>query len=83
VNDVKDIYDEKTTEEVLKNPEQWVRDTLAGPEKRIILVCSRLAYECLSTVKRGISRCLSYQKLQLFVITNICNLNFYIFVTFN
>ncbi len=38
VNDVKDIYDEKATEEVLKNPEQWVRDALAGPEKRIILV---------------------------------------------
>ncbi len=38
VNDVKDIYDEKATEEVLRNPEQWVRDALAGPEKRIILV---------------------------------------------
>ena len=55
VNDVKDIYDEKTTEEVLRNPEQWVRETLAGPEKRIILVCSRLAFECLSCVKRGVS----------------------------
>ena len=55
VNDVKDIYDEKCSEEVLKDPEGWVRDTLGGPEKRIILVCSRLAYECLATVKRGIS----------------------------
>lgn len=55
VNDVKDIYDEKCSEEVLKDPEGWVRDTLGGPEKRIILVCSRLAYECLSTVKRGVS----------------------------
>ena len=52
VNDVKDIYDEKCSEDVLKNPEQWVKDTLGGPEKRIILVCSRLAYECLSSVKR-------------------------------
>ena len=55
VNDVKDIYDEKCSEEVLKDPEGWVRETLGGPEKRIILVCSRLAYECLATVKRGIS----------------------------
>lgn len=38
VNDVKDIYDEKATEEVLRNPEQWVKEALAGPEKRIILV---------------------------------------------
>jgi hypothetical protein len=55
VNDVKDIYDEKCSEDVLKNPEAWVRNTLAGPEKRIILVCSRLAYECLVCVKRGVS----------------------------
>ena len=55
VNDVKDIYDEKCSEDVLKDPEGWVRDTLGGPEKRIILVCSRLAYECLATVKRGVS----------------------------
>ena len=55
VNDVKDIYDEKCSEEVLKDPEAWVRKTLGGPEKRIILVCSRLAYECLVTVKKGIS----------------------------
>ena len=55
VNDVKDIYDEKCSEEVLKDPEGWVRQTLAGPEKRIILVCSKLAYECLVCVKRGIS----------------------------
>ena len=55
VNDVKDIYDEKTSEDVLKDPEAWVRKTLGGPEKRIILVCSRLAYECLVTVKKGIS----------------------------
>ncbi len=38
VNDVKDIYDEKCSEEVLKDPEGWVRTTLGGPEKRIILV---------------------------------------------
>ena len=55
VNDVKDIYDEKCSEEVLKDPEGWVRKTLAGPEKRIILVCSKLAYECLVCVKKGIS----------------------------
>lgn len=55
VNDVKDIYDEKCSEEVLKDPESWVRKTLGGPEKRIILVCSRLAYECLITVKKGIA----------------------------
>ena len=55
VNDVKDIYDEKCSEEVLKDPEGWVRETLGGPEKRIILVCSRLAYECLATVKKGVS----------------------------
>ncbi len=55
VNDVKDIYDEKCSEEVLKDPEAWVRSTLGGPEKRIILMCSRLAYECLVTVKKGIS----------------------------
>ncbi len=55
VNDVKDIYDEKCSEEVLRDPEGWVRRTLGGPEKRIILMCSRLAYECLVTVKKGIS----------------------------
>ncbi len=55
VNDVKDIYDEKCSEDVLKDPENWVRQTLGGPEKRIILVCSKLAYECLLCVKRGIS----------------------------
>lgn len=55
VNDVKDIYDEKCSEEVLKDPERWVKEALGGPEKRIILVCSRLAYECLITVKKGIS----------------------------
>ena len=55
VNDVKDIYDEKCSEDVLKDPEGWVRNALAGPEKRIILVCSKLAYECLVCVKRGIS----------------------------
>ena len=55
VNDVKDIYDEKCSEDVLKDPEGWVRNALAGPEKRIILVCSKLAYECLICVKRGIS----------------------------
>ena len=55
VNDVKDIYDEKCSEEVLKDPETWVRNTLGGPEKRIILVCSKLAYECLLCIKRGIS----------------------------
>lgn len=55
VNDVKDIYDEKCSEAVLKDPESWVRSALAGPEKRIILVCSRLAYECLVTIKKGIS----------------------------
>ena len=62
VNDVKDIYDEKCSEEVLKNPDQWVRDTFGGPEKRIILVCSRLAYECLHSVKRrsGIDTISSY-----------------------
>ena len=55
VNDVKDIYDEKCSEEVLRDPEKWVREALGGPEKRIILMCSRLAYECLVTVKKGIS----------------------------
>ena len=52
VNDVRDIYDEKCSEEVLKDPERWVRSALGGPEKRVILVCSRLAYECLLAVKR-------------------------------
>ena len=28
VNDVKDIYDEKCSEDVLKDPESWVRKTL-------------------------------------------------------
>ena len=62
VNDVKDIYDEKCSEEGLKNPDQWVRDTFGGPEKRIILVCSRLAYECLHSVKRrsGVEAISSY-----------------------
>lgn len=55
VNDVKDIYDEKCSEDVLKDPEAWVRNALAGPEKRIILVCSKLAYECLVCVKRGLN----------------------------
>lgn len=55
VNDVKDIYDEKCSEDVLKDPETWVRNALGGPEKRIILVCSKLAYECLVCVKRGIA----------------------------
>ena len=47
---------------MLKNPDQWVRSTFGGPEKRIILVCSKLAYECLRSVKRrsGIDAISSY-----------------------
>jgi len=44
VNDVKDIYDEKPSEDVLKNHDQWVKNTLIGPEKRIILVGKKRSF---------------------------------------
>ncbi len=57
VNDVTDIFDEKhsdTPDGTLKNPEGWVTNLLSDPERRVVLVTSKLAYECLvGHVRRG------------------------------
>jgi hypothetical protein len=58
VNHVTDIYDEKFTEGpdgVLKSPDSWVADLLADPERRVVLVTSRLAYECLVHQRKGLA----------------------------
>ena len=54
VNDVTDVYDEKYCEGpdgILKNPEGWVSNLLSDPERRVILVTSKLAYECLIHIR--------------------------------
>lgn len=54
VNDVTDVYDEKYCEGpdgILKNPEAWVSNLLSDPERRVILVTSKLAYECLIHIR--------------------------------
>ena len=58
VQDVTDIYDEKYSEGpdgIIRNPEGWVANLLSDPERRVILVTSRLAYECLVHLRRGLS----------------------------
>jgi len=58
VNDVTDIYDEKYGEGsdgVLNNPDNWVSNLLSDPERRVILVTSKLAYECLLHVRKGLN----------------------------
>ena len=58
VNDVTDIYDEKYSdgpEGILKNPDAWVSNLLSDPERRIILVTSKLAYECLIHMRKGLA----------------------------
>ena len=57
VNDVTDVYDEKYAEGrdgVLKNPDSWVSNLLSDPERRVILVTSKLAHECLIHMRKGI-----------------------------
>lgn len=57
VNDVTDVYDEKYCEGpdgILKNPESWVSNLLSDPERRVVLVTSKLAYECLIHLRKGI-----------------------------
>jgi len=57
VNDVTDVYDEKYCEGpdgILKNPESWVSNLLSDPERRVVLVTSKLAYECLIHLRKGL-----------------------------
>ena len=57
VNDVIDIYDEKFSDcpdGFLKNPDGWVSNLLSDPERRIVLVTSKLAYECLIHMRKGL-----------------------------
>ena len=57
VNDVIDIYDEKFSDSpdgFLKNPDGWVSNLLSDPERRIVLVTSKLAYECLIHMRKGL-----------------------------
>jgi len=58
VNDVTDVYDEKYSDGpdgVLKNPDGWVANLLSDPERRVILVTSKLAYECLIHIRKGLA----------------------------
>ena len=58
VNDVTDIYDEKYTEGpdgTLNNPDGWVSNLLGDPERRVVLVTSKLAYECLIHQRKGLA----------------------------
>ena len=58
VNDVTDIYDEKYSDGpdgILKNPDGWVSNLLSDPERRVILVTSKLAHECLGHLRKGIA----------------------------
>ena len=58
VNHVTDIYDEKYADGadgVLSNPETWVSNLLSDPERRVVLVTSRLAYECLVHQRKGLA----------------------------
>ena len=57
VNDVIDIYDEKFSDSpdgFLKNPDGWVSNLLSEPERRVVLVTSKLAYECLIHMRKGL-----------------------------
>ena len=57
VNDVIDIYDEKFSDSpdgFLKNPDGWVSNLLSDPERRVVLVTSKLAYECLIHMRKGL-----------------------------
>lgn len=58
VNDVTDVYDEKYSDGpdgVLKSPDGWVANLLSDPERRVILVTSKLAYECLIHIRKGLT----------------------------
>ena len=58
VNHVTDIYDEKYAESqdgILKSPETWVSNLLSDPERRVVLVTSRLAYDCLLHLRKGLA----------------------------
>ena len=57
VNDVIDIYDEKfsdSPDSFLNNPDGWVSNLLSDPERRVVLVTSKLAYECLIHMRKGL-----------------------------
>ena len=57
VNDVTDIFDEKYTDGpdgILKDPDGWVSNLLSDPERRVILVTSKLAHECLVHMRKGL-----------------------------
>ena len=57
VNDVTDIYDEKYgdgPDGILQNPDAWVSNLLSDPERRVILVTSKLAFECLLHIRKGL-----------------------------
>ena len=58
VNHVTDIYDEKYADGqdgILKNPDTWVSNLLSDQERRVVLVTSRLAYECLLHLRKGLA----------------------------
>ena len=58
VNDVTDIYDEKYSDGpdgTLNNPDSWVSNLLGDQERRVILVTSKLAYECLIHLRKGLA----------------------------
>ena len=38
-----------------KSPETWVSNLLSDPERRVVLVTSRLAYECLLHLRKGLA----------------------------
>ena len=71
VNHVTDIYDEKYTDgsdNVLKNPEAWVSGLLSDPERRVVLVTSRLAYETLLHI-RSVASSLFGPDLAIFLVS--------------
>ena len=58
VNHVTDIYDEKYADGqdgILKNPDTWVSNLLSDQERRVVLVTSRLAFECLLHLRKGLA----------------------------
>ena len=58
VNDVIDIFDEKFSDSApdsfLNNPDGWVSNLLSDTERRVVLVTSKLAYECLIHIRKGL-----------------------------
>ena len=56
VKDVIDVNDDKYsegTDGIIRNPEGWVANILGDGDKRVILVTSELAYQCLTSLRKG------------------------------